>query len=323
MIVWMSHRDSVEKTPPGFEIVSQTPSTKIAAMENIKKGLFGVQFHPEVVHTPFGMNILKNFLYQACQAQPNWTMVSIIEQAVQEAKAKIGSKRAICALSGGVDSSVAALLVHKAIGDNLTCIFVDHGLLRKGEGEQVREIFEEHFKLNIDYVRAENKFLKKLKDIIDPEQKRKIIGEEFIRTFEEEERKIAKELDATLYMLFLSAFNVLLFRLSSQEDIIVGTPMAARRHEDLQNIIGMFVNTLVRRNYPRGDKLFARCAAEVKQNTIAAYENQEYPFEDLVDSLAMPREARRNPLFDAVFNLLEERAYQFEVSETTEAKALV
>ncbi|NIM16106.1 MAG: amino acid adenylation domain-containing protein [Candidatus Aminicenantes bacterium] len=136
-------------------------------------------------------------------------------------------------------------------------------------------------------------------------------------------KKIAKELDATLYMLFLSAFNVLLFRLSSQEDIIVGTPMAARRHEDLQNIIGMFVNTLVMRNYPRGDKLFARFAAEVKQNTIAAYENQEYPFEDLVDTLAIPREAGRNPLFDAVFNLLEERAYQFEVSETTEAKALV
>jgi amino acid adenylation domain-containing protein len=136
-------------------------------------------------------------------------------------------------------------------------------------------------------------------------------------------KKISKELDATLYMLFLSAFYVLLFRLSSQDDIIVGTPMAARCHEDLQNIIGMFVNTLVMRNYPGGDKTFTRFASEVKQNTVAAYENQEFPFEDLVDSLAMPREAGRNPLFDVVFNLLDERAYQFEVSETIEAKALV
>lgn len=190
MTVWMSHKDSVEKPPPGFEIIASTSATKVAAMENFKDKLFGVQFHPEVVHTPFGINILKNFLFHVCKAQPNWTMVSIIEKSVEQIKDKIGKGNAICALSGGVDSSVAALLVHKAIGNNLHCIFVDHGLLRKGEGLQVRKTFQENFHLNIDYVDAHERFIKKLEGVIDPEKKRKIIGEEFIRTFEGEAKKI-------------------------------------------------------------------------------------------------------------------------------------
>jgi len=137
--VWMSHRDSVKTPPPGFKAVAGTESTPIAAFENLKKKLFGVQFHPEVIHTPEGMEILKNFLYEACQATPSWTMVSIIEQSVEDIKKTVGENKIICGLSGGVDSSVAALLVHRAVGDKLTCVFVDHGLLREGETQQVIE----------------------------------------------------------------------------------------------------------------------------------------------------------------------------------------
>jgi len=155
-------------------------------MENPQKGFYGVQFHPEVVHTAYGMEILKNFLYDACGCMPNWTMVSIIEESVTKIREQVGDNKVVCGLSGGVDSSVAAILVHKAIGDNLICIFVDHGLLRKGEAEKVEEAFRRHFRINLIHVKAQNRFLDKLKGVTDPERKRKIIGEEFIRVFEDE-----------------------------------------------------------------------------------------------------------------------------------------
>ncbi len=191
-VVWMSHRDAVVKPPEGFLSVAQTEASPVAAMENPEKKLYGVQFHPEVFHTPSGMDILKNFLYKAANCTPNWTRVSIIEEAVREVREKVGEGRALCALSGGVDSSVAALLVHKAIGDRLTCVFVNHGLLRAGEAEQVVETFQKHFQVDLRYVNAEERFLSRLKGVTDPEKKRKIVGEEFVRVFEEEARKIGQ-----------------------------------------------------------------------------------------------------------------------------------
>lgn len=188
--VWMSHRDSVKVAPPGFFVTAHTKTAPVAAMEDRGRNLYGVQFHPEVAHTPCGMDILKNFLYLACNCAPTWTMVSIIEKSVEEIRKEVGDNKVICGLSGGIDSSVAALLVHRAVGDNLTCVFVDHGLLRKGEAAQVEETFKKHFKINLVSVNAEEKFLEKLEGVTDPEDKRKIIGETFIRTFESLARKM-------------------------------------------------------------------------------------------------------------------------------------
>ena len=187
---WMSHRDSVSVLPPLFRIIASTNSLPIAGIEEPSRKIYGIQFHPEVIHTPSGMDILKNFLFKICNCSPIWTTVSIIEKEIHEIKEKVKDGKAICALSGGVDSSVAAILVSKAIGDNLTCIFVDHGLLRSGEAEQVDKTFKENFKINLVNVNAKERFLSKLKGVTDPEQKRKIIGTEFIRIFEEEAKKI-------------------------------------------------------------------------------------------------------------------------------------
>ena len=187
---WMSHTFCVDKMPEGFVKTAESSNCPIAAMENTEKGFFAVQFHPEVVHTPKGKDILNNFLYNICGCSGDWQMASFVEQSIKDIKEKVGNKKVLCALSGGVDSSVAAVLIHKAIGKQLTCIFVDHGLLRKYEGDQVEEIFKKQFDINLVRVNAQERFLKKLEGIRDPEKKRKIIGEEFIRVFEEEAKKI-------------------------------------------------------------------------------------------------------------------------------------
>src|SRR5215210_3411427 len=178
-IVWMSHRDSVTAPPEGARVTGSSPSTPIAAFEAPGRGLYGVQFHPEVIHTPHGNEVLKNFLYTVAAAPPTWTAAAVIEEQVERIRAQVGSRRVLCALSGGVDSAVAALLVHKAVGDQLTCVFVDHGLLRKDEAAQVVETFRGHFHVPLDHVG-------------DPEEKRARIGEEFIRVFEEESAKLGK-----------------------------------------------------------------------------------------------------------------------------------
>jgi GMP synthase (glutamine-hydrolysing) len=183
--VWMSHRDSVTEAPPGFVVTASTGDSPVAAMEDSERGLYGVQFHPEVAHTPRGQEILKHFLYEACGARPTWTHVGIIEQSVAAVREEVGDNTVICGLSGGVDSSVAAALVHKAIGDQLICVFVDHGFMRKGEAEQVEETFRRTFNMNLIHVKAEDRFLEALDGVADPERKRKIIGETFIRVFEE------------------------------------------------------------------------------------------------------------------------------------------
>jgi GMP synthase (glutamine-hydrolysing) len=188
--VWMSHRDSVTAAPAGAEVTASSPSTPIAAFEDRERRLYGVQFHPEVVHTPHGQDILKNFLYEVAATPPTWTPAAVIEEQVARIRAAVGSERVLCALSGGVDSAVAALLVHKAVGDQLTCVFVDHGLLRENEADQVVETFAGHFHVPLVHVQAQKRFLTRLAGVSDPEEKRKIVGEEFIRVFEEEARKL-------------------------------------------------------------------------------------------------------------------------------------
>jgi GMP synthase (glutamine-hydrolysing) len=183
--VWMSHFDTIVRAPEGFAVTAATPDTPAAAFEDIGRGLYGVQFHPEVVHTPNGQEILKRFLYDACGCRPTWTMTSIIETSVDAIRAQVGRERVICGLSGGVDSAVAAALVHKAVGHQLTCVFVDTGLMRAGEGEQVVETFRRHQGIELLHVRAADRFFERLAGVVDPEEKRKAIGELFIRVFEE------------------------------------------------------------------------------------------------------------------------------------------
>jgi GMP synthase (glutamine-hydrolysing) len=190
--VWMSHGDRIEEMPAGFAIISHTEHCPTAAMKDEKRRFYGVQFHPEVVHTPRGEEMLGNFLFTVCGCRPAWTMAGFIENAVAEIRRKVGKGKVLCALSGGVDSSVVAVLIHRAIGDQLQCVFVNNGLLRKGEAEKVVNLFNSHFRINLDYVEASDRFLDKLTGVTDPERKRKIIGNEFIYLFEEEAKKLGE-----------------------------------------------------------------------------------------------------------------------------------
>ena len=189
-VCWMSHTDYVKTPAPGFRVTARSASCPAAAFEDASRGFYAVQFHPEVVHTAEGTKMLRNFLYRVCGCRGDWKMSSFVESSVQALRAKIGSGKVLCALSGGVDSSVAAVLLSKAVGRQLTCVFVDHGLLRKNEGDEVEEIFSNQFDLNFIRVNAQQHFYDKLAGVTDPETKRKIIGEEFIRVFEKEAKKI-------------------------------------------------------------------------------------------------------------------------------------
>ena len=187
---WMSHRDTVFEAPPGFAALASSTESPVAAIESTERGIYGIQFHPEVVHTPYGQAILTNFLENICGCARTWSPASIIDEQVAAIRAQVGTGRVICGLSGGVDSSVAALLVHRAVGDQLTCVFVDHGLMRKQEGEQVISAFRDHFRVPLVAVDAEDRFLARLRGVTEPEAKRKAIGAEFIRVFEEEAARI-------------------------------------------------------------------------------------------------------------------------------------
>src|SRR3954447_10334648 len=189
---WMSHRDTVFEPPPGFTALASSTASPVAAFESPERAVYGIQFHPEVVHTPFGQDILKTFLADVCGCDMEWSAASIVGEQIARIRAQVGDGKVICGLSGGVDSSVAALLVHRAVGDQLTCVFVDHGLMRKNEGEQVISAFRDRFGIPLVAVDAEERFLGKLRGVTDPEAKRKAIGAEFIRVFEEEAARLAE-----------------------------------------------------------------------------------------------------------------------------------
>ncbi|MGA9286136.1 MAG: glutamine-hydrolyzing GMP synthase [Solirubrobacteraceae bacterium] len=189
---WMSHRDTVFEAPAGFTALASSTASPVAAVESRERGIYGIQFHPEVVHTPYGQEILTRFLTEVCGCERTWSPASIAEDQIARIRKQVGNGRVVCGLSGGVDSSVAALLVHRAIGEQLTCVFVDHGLMRKDEGEQVISAFRDTFKVPLVAVDAEQRFLEKLKGVTEPEAKRKAIGAEFIRVFEEEAAKISE-----------------------------------------------------------------------------------------------------------------------------------
>jgi len=191
-VCWMSHTDYISRPPAGFEVIASTEKCPCAAIGDEERKLYGVQFHPEVTHTVYGRQILNNFLFNICKLKADWKMESFVEASIEKYKKELSGKKVLTALSGGVDSSVAAVLLHKAVGENLTCVFVDHGLLRKGEGDFVEKTFREKFGMNLIRVNAGERFLRKLKGVSEPEKKRKIIGEEFIRVFEEEAQKLGK-----------------------------------------------------------------------------------------------------------------------------------
>jgi len=187
---WMSHGDTIGKLPKGFKITASTPNTPVAAAEDRKRRFYGLQFHPEVVHTPEGKKILGNFLFAVCRCQEKWTMKSFAREAIDEIHSQVGNGKVILGLSGGVDSSVAAVLIHRAMGDQLTCVFVDNGVLRQGEAEKVQDVFRKYFHMKLRFVRARKIFLDRLRGVENPEKKRKIIGRTFIEIFEEEAKKI-------------------------------------------------------------------------------------------------------------------------------------
>lgn len=188
--MWMSHADSCTQLPAGFEILAHTENTPCAAIADHEKRLYGVQFHPEVVHSIGGQALIRNFVYHICRCQPTWTMEAFVEEAIREIRARVGDKRVLLALSGGVDSSTLAFLMHRAIGDNLTCMFIDQGFMRKLEPERLVKLFHEQFHIPVQYVNARERFLKELEGVTDPEEKRKRIGREFIRVFEEESTRL-------------------------------------------------------------------------------------------------------------------------------------
>jgi GMP synthase (glutamine-hydrolysing) len=221
---WMSHRDTVFEPPPGFTALASSSASPVAAVEDIQRGIYGIQFHPEVVHTPYGQEILTRFLTDICGCEATWSAASIVEDQIARIRGQVGDGRVICGLSGGVDSSVAALLVHRAVGDQLTCVFVDHGLMRKDEGEQVIGAFRDTFKVPLVAVDAERRFLEKLEGVTEPEAKRKAIGAEFIRVFEEEAAKLAAGSDAETAHGAGDANGARAARDATARDVAEGTP---------------------------------------------------------------------------------------------------
>ncbi len=328
---WTSHGDAVFAVPEGFTVTAETPDVPIIAFEEPREGFFGVQFHPEVRHTEYGMEILKNFLFEVCGCAPDWTPVNIITDAVERIRAQVGDAKAICGLSGGVDSSTAALLVHRALGDNLTCVFVDHGLLRQNEAEQVVEAFGKNSDVPLIHVEAQGRFLDKLSGVVDPEAKRKIIGEEFIRTFEEEAGKIedAKYLvQGTLYSDVIESGTRDAARIKSHHNV-GGLPevMDLDLVEPLRNLfkdevrvvaaeLGMPERMVWRQPFP-GPGLAIRIIGDVTAERLEILRKADFVLQDEIRNAGLYRELWQSfavlPAIHSVGVMGDARTYAYPV----------
>lgn len=328
---WMSHTDFIENAPANFDIVGSTPLCPVAAMENVDEELYGVQFHPEVEHTQCGREILKNFLYEICKCSPDWNMEDFIKNSIDKIKSEIGDGKAICALSGGVDSSVAAVLVHEAIGDNLVCVFVDHGLLRKDEAKQVETLFREKFQMNLIAVDARERFLNKLSGVTDPERKRKIIGEEFIRVFEEEQGKLSGIdylVQGTIYpdvvesgtgksSVIKSHHNV--GGLPEDVNFTLVEPLRQLFKDEVREVgrkLGLSSDLVDRQPFP-GPGLAIRVLGEVTEDKLKIVREADYVFRDEIKKAGLDKEIWQYfamlPNIRSVGVMGDERTYSYTI----------
>lgn len=299
--VWMSHSDAVVEAPAGFTVTGGTAAAPVAAFEDPSRGLYGVQYHPEVAHTPGGQEVLKRFLYQACGLLPEWTPTSVIDRAVERIRLQIGQGRAICALSGGVDSAVAALLVHRAIGKNLTCVFVDTGLMREGEADQVVDTFGRHLQVPLVHLDRSELFLSKLAGVTDPEAKRRVIGENFIRVFEAAAGEAGFLVQGTLYPDVIESGSRTAARIKSHHNV-GGLPerMAMQLVEPLRDLfkdevrrvgeeLGLPEEIVWRQPFP-GPGLAVRIVGEVTPERVAAVRAADLVVRDEVRRAGLDRE---------------------------------
>ena len=307
-VCWMSHTDYIERVPEGFRVSAITENCPTASMEDPAAKLYAVQFHPEVHHTPFGQTLLRNFLTRVCGCVGDWTMDTFARDKIQEVKETVGDKKVICGLSGGVDSSVASVLVHEAIGDNLVCIFVDHGLLRKDEGDQVEEVFGNQFQMRLIRVNAKDRFLSKLSGVTDPEKKRKIIGEEFIRVFEEEAAKLYQSLGDIAYLLqgtiypdvvesgvgesamIKSHHNV--GGLPDDVDFTLLEPLRLLFKDEVRKVgeeLGIASELVWRQPFP-GPGLAVRCLGEITEEKLEILRESDFILRDEIKKAGLERE---------------------------------
>lgn len=293
-VCWMSHTNYIKAIPEGFGVTANTDTCPVAAMENPDAGLYAVQYHPEVEHTQCGREILHNFLYNICGCEGTWTMANFIDEQVTAIRERVGDRKVLCALSGGVDSSVASTLVHRAIGQQLTCIFVDHGLLRKDEGDQVEAVFKDRFQMNFLRVNCADRFLDKLAGVTDPERKRKIIGEEFIRVFEEESGKL-KDMDyllqGTIYpdVIESGSKNAAVIKshhnvggLPDDVDFELIEPLRNLFKDEVRTLgeeLGLDHDLVWRQPFP-GPGLAIRVMGEVTRDKLAILREADYVFRD-------------------------------------------